>query len=103
MKKKKLPRFKSDEEFGRFVETHDMAPYLDDMEPVDQMLLDPKLARRIKERSKKRLISLRLPEWQIDAAKKLAKRTKRPYLEIIQVWVWEGLRHELESARHAHR
>lgn len=102
MKKMKLPRFKSDEEFGRFVESHDMAPYFDDMEPVDRMLLDPKLAQRIRERSKKRLVTLRLPVWQVDAAKRIAKRSKRPYQNIIQAWVGEGLRREAGSAYAQH-
>jgi hypothetical protein len=33
-KKKKLPEFKTPEEFAKFVETHDMAEYLDQMEEV---------------------------------------------------------------------
>lgn len=103
MKKNKLPDFKSDKEFGQFVDSHDMAPYLDDMEPVDQMLLDPKLAQKIKERSKKRLITLRLPVWQVATAKKIAKRDNRPYQRVIQAWVDDGLRHEVRSANHAHR
>jgi len=103
MKKKKLPCFKSDKEFGQFVESHDMAPYLDDMEPVDQMLLDPKLAQRIRERSKKRLITLRLPVWQVATAKKIAKRENRPYQKIIQAWVDDGLRHEVRGTGYAHR
>jgi DNA-binding XRE family transcriptional regulator len=57
MKKKKLPDFKNEKEFTQFVDSHNMAPYLDDMEPVDKMLLDPKLAQKIKERSMKRLIT----------------------------------------------
>jgi hypothetical protein len=97
MKKKKLPRFNTDEEFGRFVENHDMAPYFDEMEPVDQMLLDPKLAQRIKERSSKRLVTLRLPVWQLDTAKRIAKQQKRPYQRVLQTWVGEGLNKEIRG------
>ena len=101
MKNKKLPRFKNDEEFGRFVESHDLALYLEGMDPVDQMLLDPELAQKIKERSKKRLVTLRLPVWQVDTAKKIAKRQNRPYQRILQAWVGEGLSREIRGG-HAH-
>ncbi len=104
MKKNKLPHFKTDEEFGRFVESHDMAPYLEGMEPVDQMLLDPKLAQRIRERSKKRLVTLRLPVWQVDTAKRIAKRQNQPYQRVLQTWVGEGLNKEIRSGPiHARR
>lgn len=103
MKPKKLPHFKTDEDFARFVETHDMTPYLDGMESVDEVLiLSPGLAEKIKERAKKRLISLRLPEWQIEGAKKMAKRKKQPYQTLIQTWVGEGLRSMMRSIRPAH-
>jgi hypothetical protein len=97
MKKKILPHFKTDEEFGRFAESHDMASYLDGMESVDQMLLDPKLAQRIKERSKKRLVTLRLPVWQVDTAKRIAKLQNRPYQRVLQIWIGEGLTHEIRG------
>ena len=103
MKKKKLPHFKTDEEFGRFVEKHDMASYLDGMEPVDQMLLDSKLAERIKERSAKRLVTLRLPVWQLDTAKRIAKLQKRPYQRILQAWVGAGLVKDVQGGFDARR
>jgi len=103
MKKKKLPNFKSDKKFGRFMESRDTTTYLDDMEPVDQMLLDPKLARRIRERSRKRLVTLRLPVWQVAAAKRIAKREKRPYQKVIQAWVGDGLRRKVRGAGYARR
>lgn len=91
--KKKLPRFKNEGNFAAFVETHDMAPFLDEMEPADKTLvLDPALAQKIKERSRKRLISLRLPVWQIEGAKRIAKRRGRPYQTLIQDWVGDGIR-----------
>lgn len=96
MKKKKLPHFKTDDAFGRFVETHDMAPYLDSMEKIDDAFtLAPALTERIRERAKKRLIALRLPEWQISGARRVAKRRKVPYQALMRHWIGEGLSREL--------
>jgi len=99
MKNKKLPRFKTDEEFGRFVDNHDMAPYLDDMERIDNaFLLTPELAESIRLRAKKRLIALRLPEWQISGARRVAKRKKVPYQALMRHWIGEGLSRELHRS-----
>ena len=96
MKNKKLPHFKTDEEFGRFVDTHDMALYLDSMEKIDNAFsLSPELAERIRLRAKKRLIALRLPEWQISGARRVAKRKKVPYQALMRHWIGEGLSREL--------
>ena len=57
---KKLPRFRSREEIVRFFETHSVAPYWEQMEEPDVVFeLAPALARRIRERAKKRLQALR--------------------------------------------
>ncbi len=96
MKGKKLPHFKTDEEFARFFETHDMDPYFDSMERVDSsFLLAPELVEKIRQRAKKRLIALRLPEWQISGARRVAKRRKIPYQALMRNWIGEGLSREL--------
>ena len=96
MKGKKLPHFKTDEEFGRFFETRDMAPYLDRMEKIDDAItLAPELAEQIRLRAKKRLIALRLPEWQISGARRVAKRKKVPYQALMRHWIGEGRSREL--------
>ncbi|MBI4708317.1 MAG: hypothetical protein HY761_10425 [Candidatus Omnitrophica bacterium] len=103
MKTKKLPNFKNEEEFAKFVETHDMGPYFKGMKALDEaLILAPALAEKIRERSKKRLISLRLPNWQIEGAKEIARKIKRPYQTLIQTWVGEGLRTEMRSIRATH-
>jgi predicted DNA binding CopG/RHH family protein len=96
MKSKKLPHFKTDDEFARFVDTHDMAPYFDSMEKIDDAFtLAPALAEQIRLRAKKRLIALRLPEWQISGARRVAKRKKVPYQALMRHWIGEGLGREL--------
>ena len=74
MASKKSPRNKTERAFASFVEDNDLAPYLEGMELADKTLaLAPELADSIRERAKKRLIVLGLPQWQIDGARKIAK------------------------------
>lgn len=90
---KKLPRFRSDEEAARFFETHSIAPYWDQMEDVDEVIeLAPALVRRIRERMKKRLLALRLEEWQIRRSKEIARQKKVPYQTLMREWITRGIR-----------
>jgi predicted DNA binding CopG/RHH family protein len=91
---KRLPAFRSDAEFIRFVETHDLADYWDSFREVkDPIELDPRLARAIDRRSRrKQLISIRLENWQIRLAKATASREKIPYHTVIRRWIDEGIR-----------
>lgn len=91
---KRLPTFRSNGEFVRFVETHDLADYWDSFKEVkDQTELDPKLAQAIDRRSRrKQLISIRLENWQIRLAKATATREKIPYHTVIRRWIDEGIR-----------
>ncbi len=91
---KRLPDFRSESEFIRFVETHDLADYWDSFEEVeDPIEIDPRLARAIDRRSRrKELISIRLENWQIRLAKATASREKIPYHAVIRRWIDEGIR-----------
>jgi predicted DNA binding CopG/RHH family protein len=101
MTQKKLPKFKSREEFAHFWDTHSLADYLNDTEKVDQIfVLAPQLAKTIKERSKKRMVALRLPEWHITRAKNLAKKLHVPYQSIVRRWVETGIVAEQSSKYH---
>jgi len=92
---KKLPHFKTDAEEIRFFETHDMAPYWDQLENVDEVIeLAPALERRIRERMKKRLVAIRLEEWQIARAKEIARKKRVPYQRLLRDWISQGLRAE---------
>lgn len=99
---KKLPKFKSDRAEVRFFETHDMAEYWDELEDVDEVIeLAPELARRIRERMKKRLLAIRLEEWQIARAKELAKKQKVPYQQLMREWITRGIHADSAKRRHA--
>lgn len=101
MKKRKIPHFKTREQEARFWDTHSIIDYLDELEPVDEIFtLAPSLAAKIRERAKTRAISLRLPQWEIDGAKKVARQKGIGYQVLINNWIAEGLRREF---RHNHR
>jgi hypothetical protein len=94
MAPKKIPHLKTDADFAKFVEGHDLAPYLKGLELLDKALaLAPELAERIRERAKKRLIALRLPQWQIEGARKIARRKRVPYQALMREWIGDGLKH----------
>lgn len=92
---KRLPKFKTHAEEIRFFETHDMAPYWDQLQEVDEVIeLAPALERRIRERMKKRLVAIRLEEWQIGRAKEIARKKGLPYQRLLRDWISQGLRAE---------
>ena len=73
-----------------------MTPSPRDARSMDEALArDPRLADRVRGRARKKLISLRLPQWQIDTAKRVAKRGKRHYQVLMQTWIAKGLKREL--------
>jgi len=99
---RKLPRFGSDEEAARFFDTHSVADYWDQMEDVDEVIeLAPRLVRRIQEGMKKRLLALRLEEWQIRRAKEIARLKKVPYQALMREWITRGIRAETSKKRRA--
>lgn len=96
MKKKRIPELLTEEEIDRFWSTHSLADYLHDTEPVDEILsLAPELARRIRERARKRLLTIRLEEWRIRQAKAIARAKGVPYQRLLRDWISSGIRAEL--------
>ena len=72
-----------------------MTDHLKDTEEIDEKIrLDPELARKIAERSKKKMISLRLEQWQLQRTKAIAARRRIPYQHLLRYWITQGLKHE---------
>lgn len=95
MKKKRLPKFKSAEQEARFWETHSVTDYVDQMEDVtDLFTLAPELIQKIKERAQKKLLAIRLANWEIEKTKVIAKKRGMPYQTLMREWIDEGLRRE---------
>lgn len=91
-KTRRVPELKTEEDVHRFWSTHSLADYLDDTEAVDVVIrLAPALARRIRERSRKRLLTIRLEEWRIARAKEIARAKGVPYQQLLREWISRGL------------
>lgn len=100
MKNRKLPHFKTREEEAKFWDNHSMEDYLGELECADEVFtLAPSLAEKIKERAKTRSISLRLPQWEIDGAKRVAKKEGVGYQVLINTWIAEALIREAHRSR----
>src|SRR5882762_4155419 len=91
MKMKKLPKLKTDEEVDRFWSRHSLVDF--EHEEIDEKIqLDPELAHKIRERTKKKLIALRLEKWQHERTKAIAARQHIPYQHLLRYWISQGLR-----------
>ena len=97
---KRIPDLKTEEEIDRFWSTHDLTDYLGDTEDVDEVLvLAPDLARRIRERSRKRLLTIRLEEWRIARAKAIAREKGVPYQRLLRDWISRGMSEDLHERK----
>ncbi len=98
--KKKMPKFKSEKEEARFWDTHSPLDYPDEFADVKEPFkfapaLLRKAARRREER--KRSLTLRMGQPQIDLAKVIAKYKGLGYQTLMRMWVIEGIHKELEA------
>ena len=85
--KKKIPRFKNEDEERRFWLTHDSTEYLD-WKKAKRMVL-PKLKPSIK------TISLRLPESILEELKLIANKRDVPYQSLLKMFLAERIEQEL--------
>ncbi len=83
-KKSRIPKFKSYEEEANFWDIHSSTEFLDDLKPAH---LDFS-------KCSKKLVSMRLPDRQIEVLKKIAARKGIGYLTMIRLWVSERLSDE---------
>jgi len=97
---KRIPDLKTEEAIDRFWSTRSLTDYLGDTEEVDEILvLAPELARRIRERSRKRLLTIRLEEWRIARAKAIARAKGIPYQRLLRDWISRGMAEELPGGK----
>jgi len=91
--KRNLPEFRNEREEAEFWDTHSLADYWDELEPV-QVEVDPELKKKMLEGRKTKRITLRLREYQLEAVKKIAEKKDIPYQTLIRSWVAEAIRRE---------
>jgi predicted DNA binding CopG/RHH family protein len=91
MKKKKIPKFKSEAEERKFWAKEDSAEYID-WESARKVVL-PKLKPSLK------TISLRLPEHMLAEIKLLANKRDIPYQSLLKLFLAERIDKELKANR----
>ena len=97
-KSKQVPMLKGEKAIAKFWDTHDAADYWDSMEELDEpLVLDPRLEKRIMERHKKRLLTMRLEQGQISDARRVAAKKGIGYQTLLRVWIQAGIQQEWKS------
>ncbi len=86
----KLPKFKNDQEAYEFFESHSMADYWEEMEPVEDVRIDLP-------RPPKHLVTLRFYPYLLDEVKRFAEQEHVPYQVLIQKWVADRLSEERQA------
>lgn len=88
-KLKPMPKFRSDEEFGAFVMTHDTTEYFDWSKA--RRAVFPNL------RPSTTTISLRLPKGLLDELRTLANERDVPYQSLLKVYLAERVARERQT------
>ena len=83
-----IPDFASDAEVAEWFDTHDTAPYMDQLTPVREPIPVQRTTAR------KQPVGLRLRGDVLVALKTVAARKGIPYQTLIQMWLVERLRQE---------
>ncbi len=91
MKKKKIPKFKSEKEERKFWSREDSAEYIDWSKARRAVL--PHLKPSLK------TISVRMPEHMLADLKLLANKRDIPYQSLLKIFLAERIDYELRSQR----
>ena len=89
--KKRVPKFKNEDEERKFWETHDSTEYVD-WKKAERAIF-PKLKPSIK------TISLRVPESMLEELKLIANKRDVPYQSLLKVFLAEKIREELNHIK----
>jgi len=91
MKKKQIPKFKSEEEEREFWASHDATDFIDFSEAKQALM--PNLRPTLKK------ISIRLPESLLESIKVLAHKRDVPYQSLMKILLAEGIERELYAKK----
>jgi len=98
--KKKLPKFKSEEEEARFWDTHSPLDYQDEFTDVEEPFeISPSLLKKVAKRreERKKLLTLRIGQHQIDLARVVARCRGIGYQTQMRMWVIEGMHKDIAA------
>jgi predicted DNA binding CopG/RHH family protein len=85
----KMPKFETEEEFADWVDTHDLSPYLDDMEEVEETFAVKLTSFETKP------LDVRVRADLYEALESAAERKGIPYQSLVQTWLREKLVEEM--------
>jgi predicted DNA binding CopG/RHH family protein len=88
-KKKRIPKFKNEDEERKFWASHDSTKYIDWAKAKDVVM--PNLKPTLK------TISIRLPEIMIEELKLLANKKDVPYQSLMKIFIAERVAQELHK------
>ncbi len=91
MKKKRIPKFRNEDEEREFWASHDSTDYIDWSEAKEVIM--PNLKPTLK------TISIRLPEIMIEELKLLANRRDVPYQSLMKMFLAERVERELHNSK----
>jgi len=97
---KKLPKFKTEEEEARFWDTHSLLDYPGEFSEVREPFeFAPSLLKKVvgRREERKRQLTLRMGQRQIDLAKVIAKYKGLGYQTLMRIWVIAGIRQEFKE------
>lgn len=90
----KMPKFETEEELAEWVDTHDTAPYMDEMEDAEETF-------PIKQtKFETRPLDVRLRSDLYTALETTAERKGIPYQMLVQTWLREKLLEEAPDLVH---
>jgi len=89
VKKKRIPKFRNEDEERDFWSSHDSTEYIDWSEAKDVTM--PKLKPTLK------TISIRLPEIMIEELKLLSNKRDVPYQSLMKIFLAERVEKELHK------
>jgi predicted DNA binding CopG/RHH family protein len=97
VKKKSIPRFRTEEEEVRFWDTREIADYWDTLKPV-RLTLAPALRKKLLARVNKKPVTIRLSPRVVEVAKILARQRGIGYQTLLNMVIVEGLQARLKNA-----
>ena len=97
---KKIPKFKNEKEEARFWDTNSPLDYPKEFsEAKEPFKFAPALLKKAaqEQQERKRTLTLRMGQRQIDLAKIIAKYRGLGYQTLMRLWVIEGIRQEMKA------
>jgi predicted DNA binding CopG/RHH family protein len=97
----RFPRGLTRSQESQFWDQHDFADFWAQTEGVPVQVARS-FAQRVRSAARKRMIALRLADWQIDEAKRLAERLRVPYQTLLRRWISQGILSQRRRLKRAH-